>query len=60
VGVDPNNQFGGHSLVVDSLGNILIKLDDTETIGRVTINHQEVAKTRGQMPVLEDRRTDLY
>jgi predicted amidohydrolase len=60
VGADSNNQFGGHSLVVDSLGNILIKLDDTETIGRVTINHQEVAKTRGQMPVFEYRRTDLY
>ncbi|WP_414840714.1 carbon-nitrogen family hydrolase [Enterococcus saccharolyticus] len=60
VGADPNNQFGGHSLVVDPLGNSLLQLDDSETIGRVMISQDAVVKTRGQIPVFEDRRTELY
>lgn len=60
VGSDPNNQFGGHSLVVDPLGKVLLELDDSEGFGRVEIDLQAVKETRKGIPVFEDRRTDLY
>ncbi len=60
VGKDPNNQFGGHSLVVDPLGEVLLQLDDTETFGRIAIDSSAIAQVRGIIPVFEDRRVDLY
>ncbi|MEM1506410.1 nitrilase-related carbon-nitrogen hydrolase, partial [Domibacillus sp. 8LH] len=32
VGADPNNQFGGHSMVIGPWGEILEEADDQETI----------------------------
>lgn len=60
VGSDPNNQFGGRSMVVDPLGNNLLKLDSLEGFGRVAIDRRIVETTRGAIPVFEDRRTELY
>lgn len=60
VGEDPDNKFGGNSMIVDPLGNILLELDDSEGFGRKEINMQEVSDVRKGFPVFEDRRTNLY
>ncbi len=60
VGQDPDNVFGGHSLVLDPLGNELLCLDDQEQLQVVTIDLAEIDKIRGEIPVFEDRRVDLY
>lgn len=60
MGEDPDNKFGGNSMIVDPLGNILLELDDSEGFGRKEINMQEVSDVRKGFPVFEDRRTNLY
>lgn len=60
VGSDPNNEFGGHSMVIDPLGNILMELDKTQQIAHIEIDLDLVQQTRGHIPVFEDRRTKLY
>ena len=60
VGSDPKNDFGGYSIVVDPLGEILLQLDDREGFGRISIEQKQVVETRGLIPVFEDRRIDLY
>ncbi|HLQ40648.1 MAG TPA: carbon-nitrogen family hydrolase [Tetragenococcus sp.] len=60
VGQDPDNQFGGHSMVIDPKGEVLLRLADQETTSRCMINQQEVQKIRSQLPIFSDRRTNLY
>lgn len=61
VGDGPNDHFSGQSMVIDPLGNILVKAkDDSEDIVLVDIDLSEVSKTRGEIPVFDDRRLDLY
>lgn len=60
VGSDPDNQFGGHSMVVDPLGQILLELDEQETAGTTTIDLALIEKVRKGIPVFHDRRPELY
>lgn len=60
VGSDPDNRFGGSSVVIDPLGNEVARLNDQEQLKTVTIDINETDKIRGFMPVFEDRRPDLY
>lgn len=52
--------YFGHSMVVDPWGNILLEANDSEGLHVVDIDIKTVAKTRAQMTVLRDRRSDLY
>lgn len=60
VGADPDNDFGGNSVVIDPLGNELLTLGSEETLKTVTIDISETDEARGFMPVFADRRPDLY
>ncbi|EUJ33768.1 hypothetical protein MFLO_01000 [Listeria floridensis FSL S10-1187] len=60
VGKDPKNVFGGHSLVVNPHGEILFEADDTEGNFYVSIDPSEVKQVRSEIPVLDDRRPELY
>ena len=61
VGAGPNDIFSGHSMVIDPLGNVVLQSKEHEEgIFTADINLEEVDKVRGQIPVFEDRRTDLY
>lgn len=60
VGADPDNHFGGHSTVIDPLGNEVLTLGDDEELKTVTIDTSATDKVRGFMPVFADRRPDLY
>jgi omega-amidase len=60
VGSDGNNQFPGHSMVVDPWGNILAEGGEGEEIIRATLDLSQVADIRFRIPVFRDRRPDLY
>ncbi|WP_288529043.1 carbon-nitrogen family hydrolase [uncultured Secundilactobacillus sp.] len=60
VGTDPDNAFGGQSVVYNPLGDELIRLDDQEQLATVVIDIAETTAARGFMPVFSDRRPDLY
>lgn len=60
VGSDPNNQFGGHSMIIDPWGKIVTQARTEETIISSTIDLTEVDKVRGTIPVFSDRRVDMY
>ena len=61
VGTGPDDVFSGHSMVIGPLGNVVLESKEHEEgIFTADINLEEVDKVRGQIPVFEDRRTDLY
>lgn len=61
VGRDADNQFGGRSLVIDPLGQIVAQARDMdEALLVVTIDIADEKTVRGQIPVFHDRRPELY
>ncbi len=60
VGSDRANQFGGHSVVIDPWGNVLVEGDDQAGLLTATVDLETVAKARDFLPVFRDRRVDLY
>ncbi|MDG5790069.1 carbon-nitrogen family hydrolase [Evansella sp. AB-P1] len=60
VGSDPNNVFGGQSIIVDPWGNVKAEGDEEEQILYGEIDFNQVDEVRKKIPVFTDRRTDLY
>lgn len=60
VGSDPDNAFGGHSMVLDPLGESILTLDDQPQLQVATIDLDMIEAIRGEIPVFQDRRVDLY
>ncbi|MBS3872022.1 MAG: carbon-nitrogen family hydrolase [Firmicutes bacterium] len=60
VGRDQNNTFGGHSLVVDPWGEILLEADTTEGVYVVDLETESIMAARSRIPVQGDKRSDLY
>lgn len=60
VGSDPDNDFGGQSLVIDPLGQVVTGAGDQATVVTTDLDLTQVAKVRGSMPVFADRRVELY
>lgn len=54
------NIYCGRSLVVDPFGNILLDMKKREGIGTVQISTSEVRDVRKKLPLLKNRRTDIY
>jgi len=54
------NIYCGRSLVVDPLGKILLDMKKHQGIGFANISIKKVKKTRSAMPLLKNRRTDVY
>ena len=50
----------GHSLVCNPWGEILTQLDEKPGVQVVDIDLGDLAKYRGQIPILAGRRGDLY
>lgn len=50
----------GHSMVADPWGEALVEADFGEEIVYSDINMTSIGEIRSQIPVLENRRTDLY
>lgn len=60
VGSDPDNQFGGQSLVINPLGDLLAIGGAHPQLITATLDLTQVERVRGQIPVFEDRRPELY
>lgn len=53
-------QFGGHSLIVDPLGQVLTQGDEHEQCLQAALDLTHVAAMRRQINVFADRRPELY
>ncbi|MBZ2406466.1 MAG: carbon-nitrogen family hydrolase [Liquorilactobacillus hordei] len=61
VGNAPKDSFNGHSLVIDPLGKILEEgATDVEGIFTCEFDLDDLKAVRGNIPVFDDRRPDLY
>ncbi|WP_173917800.1 carbon-nitrogen family hydrolase [Halobacillus sp. Marseille-Q1614] len=60
VGSDENNEFGGHSIVIDPWGNIAAEAGEDEEILYCDVDFSRVEAIREQIPIFQDRRPDLY
>jgi len=60
VGQTENDQFGGHSAVVGPWGEETAVSSDQETLLVTEIDLAEVEKVRERIPVMKDRRPDIY
>ena len=60
VGSDKKNIFFGHSMVLDPMGEAIVRAGDTELILTCELNMNLIDKTRTLIPCFEDRRPDLY
>jgi predicted amidohydrolase len=52
--------FGGHSMVVDPWGRIVIEAGEEPQLLTVEIEMNVVEEARSKIPVFEDRREDVY
>ncbi|HYO87880.1 MAG TPA: carbon-nitrogen family hydrolase [Candidatus Limnocylindrales bacterium] len=55
-----NTLFGGHSMIVDPWGDVVIEVGEQPVLATASIELEMVAEVRKRMPVLEDRRPELY
>jgi deaminated glutathione amidase len=54
------NIYIGHSMVVDPLGRTVVDLGDREGVEIAEIDYGLVQDTRAKLPLLQNRRTDIY
>ncbi|WP_066317699.1 carbon-nitrogen family hydrolase [Bacillus sp. FJAT-29814] len=60
VGSDPNNQFAGHSMIIDPWGEIIAEAGETEEILSAEIDLDLVKNIRSQIPIFTDRKPEYY
>lgn len=54
-GTQAGQQYGGHSLLIDPLGNVIAEGGEGESIVSAEIDSEQVAKVRHDFPALRDR-----
>lgn len=52
--------FGGHSMIVDPWGKVVVEAGESEQLLTVDIDIDEVDEVRQRIPIFEDRRPDTY
>ena len=52
--------FGGHSMVIDPWGQVIVEGGEDEDLLSAVIDLEEVDRVRRKIPVFEDRRPDAY
>jgi predicted amidohydrolase len=60
VGISKGEILGGHSAVINPMGEILVQGEDAPGVFLAEITPEEVAKARAWMPVLDDRNPAVY
>jgi len=65
VGVDEfeegeSTSYFGHSSIIDPWGEVVLELGSQETVVTATIDLEEVDRAQKKLPVLSDRRPDVY
>ncbi|MEH7501739.1 carbon-nitrogen family hydrolase [Neobacillus drentensis] len=59
-GYDPNNQFAGHSLIIDPWGEVIAEAGESEEILSAEIEMDLVKEVRRQIPIFTDRKPEFY
>lgn len=59
-GSDPNNEFAGHSMIIDPWGQMIAEAGQNEEILHAEIDLDQVQKVRETIPVFTDRKPDFY
>ena len=54
------NIYCGRSLVIDPFGKIILDMKKKEGLGTVNISLDQVKQVRKKLPLLKNRRTDIY
>jgi deaminated glutathione amidase len=54
------NLYIGHSMVVDPLGRTIVDLGERENLAVIELNLALVLETREKLPLLQNRRADVY
>jgi len=54
------NIYCGRSIVIDPYGKVLLDMKKKQGIGYVNIELKKVKQTRNVLPLLKNRRTDIY
>jgi predicted amidohydrolase len=52
--------FGGHSMVIDPWGKVLVELGENPGIATIEMDIDYVDTVRSRIPIFDDRRTDVY
>ncbi|MCA0972587.1 carbon-nitrogen family hydrolase [Halobacillus litoralis] len=60
VGKDPDNTFGGHSIIIDPWGTVVAEAGGGEETLQADVDFSEVEAIRKQIPIFQDRRPGLY
>ena len=59
VGSDPAHEYGGRSMLVSPLGEVLAEGGDEPTMLQAEFDRDELLAYRDRFPALSDRRSDL-
>ncbi|MEO0562062.1 MAG: nitrilase-related carbon-nitrogen hydrolase [Chloroflexota bacterium] len=59
-GTTGDKEFGGHSMIVDPFGKIIVEAGDEPFLVTGEIDLDRVDEARRAMPVMKDRRPELY
>ena len=59
-GKDPNNEFAGHSMIIDPWGEVLKEAKKEPEMITSTIDLEKVTQVRKQIPIFDDRRPEIY
>ena len=54
------NLYTGRSMVVDPFGTVLLDMGNKEGMEVVELEKSDIIKVRGKLPLLKNRRTDVY
>ncbi len=60
IGTIGDTRFGGHSMVVDPWGSILVEAGDEAALLTLDLDLDRVEQVRQRIPVFDDRRPELY
>jgi predicted amidohydrolase len=55
-----DTEMGGNSMVIAPYGDVLCRVDDQEGYARTTIGPERIRNLRSRIPVLMERRPDIY
>ena len=54
------NVYVGHSMIVDPLGRTVLDMEEREGLEVVDLSNRLINDTRKQLPLLRNRRSDIY
>ena len=57
---DASYRSWGHSIVCSPWGDVLMQADETETVRITALDLDRLERVRKELPVLKQRRTDVY